>query len=102
MLDIAVHVNDESVVMREFCNRDCFVGFSARLGELVAGDMIYVGVGPSGVDYNDRYRLGFYVVREVDPHANTRDRASLRDEPVGDGSKAADHSDSTEPNTSSL
>lgn len=66
VLDIAVHVNDGPVVFREFCNRNCFVSFRTDLGELEAGDLIYVGVGPSGVSHNDRFRWGFYVVRELE------------------------------------
>ncbi|MEO1498792.1 MAG: FecR domain-containing protein [Planctomycetota bacterium] len=67
MLDIAVHVNDGPVLMREFCNRDSFVAFRQALGELSAGDTIYVGVGPNGADFNDKFRWGFYVVRETSP-----------------------------------
>lgn len=65
LLDVAVHVNDEPIVVQEFCNRNCYVKFNGSLGERKAGDIIYVGVGPSGVDHNDRFRWGFYVVREV-------------------------------------
>lgn len=67
VMDIAIHVNNEPIVMREMCNRDCFVSFRQELGKLAAGDMVYVGVGPNGADFNDKFRWGFVVVRETEP-----------------------------------
>lgn len=67
VLDIAVHVNDGPILMRELCNRECFVAFRKALGRLTAGDTIHVGVGPNGVDFNDKFRWGFCVVRETVP-----------------------------------
>lgn len=64
VLDIAAHVNNGPVLFRAVCNRSGFVAFRGPLGSLRAGDMIYVGVGPNGVDFGDRFRWGFYVVRE--------------------------------------
>ena len=69
VLDVAVHVNDEPVTTRDFCNRSCYLHLAWPLGTLKAGDAIYVGVGPSGVDHNDRFRWGFYVVHEIEPPA---------------------------------
>jgi hypothetical protein len=66
VLDIAVHVNDGPLLVRKECNRSCYATFSGSLGELRAGDVIYAGVGPSGVDHSDRFRWGFFIVREVD------------------------------------
>lgn len=81
VLDIAVHVNDGPILMREFCNRESFVAFRQALGELAAGDTIYVGVGPNGTDFNDKFRWGFYVVRETgadeDPLVATSDLAAV-------------------------
>lgn len=65
VLDIAVHVNDGPSVMRELCDRTGFVSFRTALGQLTAGDTIYVGVGPNGTDFNDKFRWGFYIVRET-------------------------------------
>ncbi|TWT47848.1 FecR domain-containing protein [Botrimarina hoheduenensis] len=66
-LDVAIHVNDGPILMRKFCNRDCYVPFRQPLGKLAAGDTIYVGVGPNGADHNDRFRWGFFIVRETTP-----------------------------------
>lgn len=64
VLDVAIHVNDGPIVLREFCNRDCFVKFQGPLGTLKKGDVVYAGVGPSGTNHNDRFRWGFYIVRD--------------------------------------
>jgi hypothetical protein len=69
VLDIAVNVNDGPMLVLKDCNRSCYATFSGSLGKLRAGDVIYAGVGPSGVDYNDRFRWGFFIVREVDGDA---------------------------------
>lgn len=64
VLDVAIHVNDGPQLMQTFCNRSGFVTFRQALGKLTAGDTIYVGVGPNGIDFNDKFRWGFYIVRE--------------------------------------
>jgi hypothetical protein len=66
VLDVAVHVNDQPVVLRELCNHTQFLRFRGSLGELKAGDVIYVGVGPNGVDHSDRFRWSFSVVKEIE------------------------------------
>jgi hypothetical protein len=65
-LDVAIHVNREAPVMHRVLNQ-AFMKFATDLGERQAGDVVYVGVGPSGWAYNDRFRWGFYVVRELTP-----------------------------------
>lgn len=66
VLDIAVHVNDGPLLQHHFCNHDCFVSFQGSLGKLETGDIIYVGVGPNGIDHNDRFRWSYNIVREID------------------------------------
>ncbi len=65
MLDVSTHVNDGPVLFRKVCDKNCYVAFSGALGELRQGDTIYIGVGPGGVNFNDRFRWGFYVVKEL-------------------------------------
>lgn len=65
VVDIAAHVNEGPLLFQSFCDRSGYVPFRGSLGRLKAGDMIYVGVGPNGVDHGDRFRWGFYVVRET-------------------------------------
>ncbi len=65
MLDVSIHVNSEPVTSQFILGRNCYMTFATDLGELVAGDTIYAGVGPSGYAYNDRFRWGFYIVREL-------------------------------------
>ncbi len=73
VLDIAVHVNDGPILMNSFCNRGSFVSFRSSLGALRAGDVIYIGVGPNGVNHNDRFRWSFFVVRENDEFGLNKD-----------------------------
>ncbi len=65
VVDIAAHVNDGPILLHKFCNRTGYVPFRGSLGVLQAGDTVYVGVGPNGVDHGDRFRWGFYIVRET-------------------------------------
>ncbi len=71
VLDVAVHVNDQPVVLRETCSHTQFMRFRGSLGDLKAGDVIYVGVGPNGVDHSDRFRWSFSVVRELETEEST-------------------------------
>ena len=71
VLDVAVHVNDGPVVLRELCDHSQFLRFRGSLGELKAGDVIYVGVGPNGVDHSDRFRWSFSVVKEIEEEPAT-------------------------------
>ena len=64
VLDVAVHVNDGPILFQEYCNHESFMRFRGELGQLKAGDVIYVGVGPNGVDHSDRFRWGFVIVRD--------------------------------------
>lgn len=73
VMDIAVHVNDREVSMRDYCDRSSFVSFRKPLGMLQAGDTIYVGVGPNGVDHDDKFRWGYYIVRESEPVSRADD-----------------------------
>ncbi len=75
MLDVAAHVNGGPILFQKFCDKNCFVAFSGALGQLKRGDVVYLGVGPGNENFNDRFRMGFYVVRELAP-ANKR--AALR------------------------
>jgi hypothetical protein len=65
VVDIAAHINDGPILFQRFCNRSGYVSFRGPLGNLKAGDTVYVGVGPNGVDHGDRFRWGFYIVRET-------------------------------------
>ncbi|QDT69334.1 FecR protein [Planctomycetes bacterium MalM25] len=76
VLDVAVNVNDGPRLLHKICDRSSYLTFRGPLGELKAGDTIYAGVGPNGVDYGDRFRWGFYVVREKDPPAAAADLAA--------------------------
>lgn len=76
VLDVAINVNDGPRRIEAMCDRDCFVTFRGPLGELKAGDTIYAGVGPNGVDFGDRFRWGFYVVRETGPPDGSADLAA--------------------------
>lgn len=77
VLDVAINVNDGPRRLHKMCNRESFITFRGPLGELAAGDTIYAGVGPNGVDFGDRFRWGFYVVREKDSPDAAPDLAAL-------------------------
>ncbi len=64
VLDVCVHVNDGPILSRHVCHRNSFVAFNGSLGELKAGDVVYIGVGPNGESHGDRFRWGFYIVEE--------------------------------------
>ena len=65
VLDVRFHVNDQPDAIEAVCDRTGFVSFRGSLGKLSAGDVIYGGVGPRGVAHGDRFRWGYYIVRET-------------------------------------
>jgi hypothetical protein len=64
--DLRVWVNSDPPKIEETCNYKGLVKFQGDLGQLVKGDWIYVGVGPRGVSYNDRFEWDYAIVREIE------------------------------------
>ena len=69
-VDLRVWVNRRSDIIDQTCNRRGLLKFRADVGELEAGDWIYLAVGPRGVAYNDRFEWDFAIVRTIDELAN--------------------------------
>ncbi|MEN1678988.1 MAG: FecR domain-containing protein [Planctomycetota bacterium] len=68
-LDVMVHVNDRAPLVKKFAKGLRTVAFDAELGELTAGDTIYVVVGPNQSSRYDTFHWNFSIARLADQQA---------------------------------
>ncbi|MEN1678138.1 MAG: FecR domain-containing protein [Planctomycetota bacterium] len=66
-VDVVVHVDDQPLALQGICRGPRVLKFESPLGRLKAGSTVYVGVGPDGDNFNDRFEWGFFVVRDLTP-----------------------------------
>jgi hypothetical protein len=60
-VNLRVYVNESVVDPEIICGSKTPVRFDRSLGNLEAGDSLYVAVGPNGMDRNDAFQLDFGV-----------------------------------------
>jgi hypothetical protein len=60
-LDLTVHINGEAALLYDFIESGATASFDVQLGELSAGDTIYVAFGPGNFSTSDFFALDFSV-----------------------------------------
>lgn len=66
-VNILIHINGSAVPFADSFSNFSVATFDVRLGQLMAGDEIYVAIGPSGLSSFDFVNLDFSIARTVIP-----------------------------------
>lgn len=72
-LDLTVHINGESALYTDFIESGATASFDVLLGELSAGDTVYVAFGAGDFGTSDFFELDFSVALLVPPGDFNRD-----------------------------
>lgn len=72
-IDLDVHIDSETSLYTDFIESGATASFDAELGQLLAGDTIYVTFGPGDFSTNDFFALDFSIAMLVPPGDFNRD-----------------------------
>lgn len=72
-LDLLIHVNNEASLLTDFIESGATASFDVLLGDLLAGDTVYVSFGPGDFSTSDFFTLDFSIAMIVPPGDFNRD-----------------------------